>query len=262
MDETKMEKFYNAVRILMKEQKVNSLKMTEMEKKLDANEKYISKLEKDLDEEKKETDKRFDSVLDRFESLGNVIEEHTDGIEEIEEKVSDLKNKLEQINGSLERINVEISKLESKEKHEEKVVNCDTFDDEVKNDNEEIKQCRFDRVGYCFKGKDECNFLHVEETCELYLQNGYCNKITCIRRHPRECYFYERGFCRRNGDCSYLHRSRKNLRQCDKCDQRTNSTYYCEICDKSYCSHCTIKEAHVKDLNQSKNLTDCKNVHI
>ena len=70
MDETKLEKVYNAVRILMKEQKVNSLKMTEMEKKLDANEKYISKLEKDLDEEKKETDKRFDSVLDNNNNLG------------------------------------------------------------------------------------------------------------------------------------------------------------------------------------------------
>ena len=44
----KFDKVDNAVRILIKEQKVRSTKIAEIENKLDMNEKYISKLEKGL----------------------------------------------------------------------------------------------------------------------------------------------------------------------------------------------------------------------
>ena len=262
MDETKLEKVCNAVRILIKDQKVQSNKMKEMEKKLEANQKYICKLEKDLNAEKKETDKRFDCVIERFDTLDKVVEEHTDGIDEIEEKVVDLKNKLTHINESLEKINNEIAVLESKKNAEKLKVTLECDIDDGQKDKEEIKQCRFDRVGFCYKGKDNCAFLHVEETCDFYLQHGYCNKASCIRRHPRECYFYRRGFCGRKSDCSYLHKPRKESRQCDRCNQETNMTYYCELCDKSYCSQCTIREAHIKDPNDSKILAECQNVHL
>ena len=94
MEETRLDKTYNAVRILIKDQKVQSLKMKDLEKKTDLNEKYIIKLEKTLNEEKKETDKRFDSAIDRFENVENVIEEHTETKDEIEEKASDIKKEI------------------------------------------------------------------------------------------------------------------------------------------------------------------------
>ena len=64
MDKTKFEKFYNAVRILIIEQKVQSKKISELENKIN----ITGNFKKDLNDEKKETDKRFDSVIDRFET--------------------------------------------------------------------------------------------------------------------------------------------------------------------------------------------------
>ena len=48
IEEKKFDKVDNTVRILIKEQKVQSTKIAEIENKLDMNEKYISKLEKGL----------------------------------------------------------------------------------------------------------------------------------------------------------------------------------------------------------------------
>ena len=217
MEETRLDKTYNAVRILIKDQKVQSLKMKDLEKKIDLNEKYIIKLEKTLNEEKKETDKRFDSAIDRFENVEKVIEEHTETKDEIEEKASDIKKKLNLVNESLEKINLEIAELENKKNYGEVVVDFDTTDSDNKKEQTDIKQCRFDRVGFCYKGKDECEFLHVEETCEIYLENGYCNKVKCVKRHPRKCFYCERGYCRNEEDCRYLHRTTKPTRQCEKC---------------------------------------------
>ena len=80
MDEAKFEKFYNAVRILIKEQKVQSMKISELENKIN----ITGNFKKDLNDEKKETDKRFDNVIDRFENLEKAVEENIESIAEIE----------------------------------------------------------------------------------------------------------------------------------------------------------------------------------
>ena len=152
--------------------------------------------------------------------------------------------------------------MENKKNYGEVVVDFDTTDSDNKKEQTDIKQCRFDRVGFCYKGKDECEFLHVEETCEIYLENGYCNKVKCVKRHPRKCFYYERGYCRNEEDCRYLQRTTKPTRQCEKCKKTSILTYYCELCEESYCSQCTVREAHDKDLNKSKILVECKNVHL
>ena len=38
----------------------------------------------------------------------------------------------------------------------------------------------------------------------------------------------------------------------------TNKTYYCEFCEKTFCEHCTIEEAHTK---VGKNVENCSNIH-
>ena len=86
MDEAKFEKVYNAVRILIKEQKVQSMKISELENKIN----ITGKFTRDLNDEKKETDKRFDSVIERFENLEKTVEENVEGIAEIESKSLDI----------------------------------------------------------------------------------------------------------------------------------------------------------------------------
>ena len=141
------DKVYNAVRIIFKEQKQKSLKISELEKRIETNDKA-------LNEEKDQTDKRFDSAIDRFENV------------DIEEKNCDITNKLSCIEELLKKVNEEIEELEKKVE---------------KDDKNDIKQCRFDRVGFCNKGVDQCNFVHVPETCNFYLQHGYCNKVVCSK---------------------------------------------------------------------------------
>ena len=159
MDEKTFDKVYNAVRILIKEQKQQSLKISELEKRIETHDKAFH-------EEKDQTDKRFDSAIDRFENVDKIVEEHIDTIADIEEKNSDITKKLSCIEELLKKANEEIKELEKKVE---------------KDDKNDIKQCRFDRVGFCNKGVDQCNFVHVPETCNFYLQHGYCNKVVCSK---------------------------------------------------------------------------------
>ena len=79
---------------------------------------------------------------------------------------------------------------------------------ETTND-DEIKHCWFDRVGYRSKGKEKCKFLHNEEICECYLQNGYYDKVRCIERHPRKCYYDWTSYCWVDGWSSQFHGQRR-----------------------------------------------------
>ena len=245
MDETKFEKVYNAVRILIKEQKVQSMKISELENKIN----ITGNFTKALNDEKKETDNRFDKVIDRFENLEKTVEENIETIAEIESKSCEITLKLEKINESLKKINDEIHEFEKKEElNLDETDTENTVDNKDKSINElEIKQCKFDRVGYCKQEKDKCNFLHIEETCSFYIENDYCNKVSCKKRHPKKCYFFGKGFCKWAESCRYNHRQSIQTKQCDKCGKGSMITYYCEICEKSFCDMCTVEEAHVQD---------------
>ena len=69
MDEKKTENVYNAVRILIKEQKVQSSKILELENKFDIIDQFNARLKK---LEKDQTDNRFDIVIKRFDSFDTV----------------------------------------------------------------------------------------------------------------------------------------------------------------------------------------------
>ena len=107
----------------------------------------------------------------------------------------------------------------------------------------------------------KCNFLHIEETCPFYIRNGYCNKVACKTRHPKNCYFFEKGFCKWAEDCRYNHRQSIQTKQCDKCGKDSMITYYCEICENSFCNMCTVEEAHVQDPQISNLTNTCNNIH-
>ena len=69
MDEKKTENVYNAVRILIKEQKVQSSKILELENKFDIIDQFNARLKK---LEKDQNDNRFDIVIKRFDSFDTV----------------------------------------------------------------------------------------------------------------------------------------------------------------------------------------------
>ena len=49
--------------------------------------------------------------------------------------------------------------------------------------------------------KMSCTFYHADRKCEVYLKNGYCNKMLCRGRHAKKYYFFERGYCFRGESC-------------------------------------------------------------
>ena len=114
MDEKTFDKVYNAVRILIKEQKQQSLKIAELEKRIEINGKLHKQIDKALNEEKGQIDKRFDSAIDRFENVDKIVEEHIDTIADIEEKNCDIPKKLTCIEELLKKVNEEIEVLEKK----------------------------------------------------------------------------------------------------------------------------------------------------
>ena len=257
MEDKSFDKIFNAVRILIRDNKIHSAKILELEKKIDKNEEVSKRVEKAINDEKEQIDKRFDSAIDRFDNFDKIVEEHIENIGEIESKSLDITNKIDSINESLKKINDEIIELENK-----RVTNMEISDDIYVAETSEIRQCRFDRSGFCRKETNDCNFLHVNESCDIYLKKGYCNRTRCIKRHPKKCFYFERGYCKRNEVCRYYHRKGLEMKECDNCENKSQVTYYCEFCEKSFCNACTVEEAHATNPDKSNQLTECKFIHL
>ena len=255
MDERSFEKMYNAVRMLIKDQKFQATKILELEKKIDKNEKFSKAVEKALNNEKEQIDKRFDAAIDRFDTIDKVVEEHIETIDEIEKKSCEITNKLESLNNTLKQINEEIVKLEKKHGCEIDGGKTDNVDTAESNENkEEIRQCKFDRVGFCNKGSDKCKFLHVEEICDFYLKNGYCNRVKCIKRHPKKCFYFERGHCTRMEDCRYYHRTAKQMKKCENCENTSKATYFCEFCGKVFATLALLRK-HIQKIQMNQTIS-------
>ena len=106
-------------------------------------------------------------------------------------------------------------------------------------------------------------FFHSEETCRDYIKNGICTKISCRKRHPRQCRYFLGSICRRGETCKYLHYNRETTDQCKRCEKSCQNIYYCEFCSKSFCSNCTVKEAHVNNIyHYDQDLIKCSSIHL
>ena len=51
------------------------------------------------------------------------------------------------------------------------------------------------------------------------------------------------------------------LKYCDKCTNPETHLYYCEFCDKNFCSNCTLEEAHDKNYTVSAEIGGCNQIH-
>ena len=67
--------------------------------------------------------------------------------------------------------------------------------------------CKYYQLGYC-KYKGSCRRNHDHEMCNNIED---CKDTNCTKRHPKPCkIFKEKGKCRFDVDCAYLHRSETN----------------------------------------------------
>ena len=84
------------------------------------------------------------------------------------------------------------------------------------------KRCRYFNVGYCKKGSD-CLYSHdLQETCQEYLDSGFCaSSASCRKRHPKECRYWKKHYCFRGNQCMFLHKAvlRGNLSSTNASEQ-------------------------------------------
>ena len=66
----------------------------------------------------------------------------------------------------------------------------------------ENKICKIYQTGL-WKYKQSCRRIHAHELCQNIKD---CKEGECIQRHPKTCKtFKDKGKCRFDGDCAYLH---------------------------------------------------------
>ena len=53
----------------------------------------------------------------------------------------------------------------------------------------ERRKCHYFNGGFC-KNKIDCEFLHPDKICEMYLKDGKFNVKSCENRHPKDCKYW------------------------------------------------------------------------
>ena len=130
------------------------------------------------------------------------IENKEDSISEFIENVQEQKDLLQEKIDSIEvSINIIDKLIEMKAKTENK--SKDTS--EASDKNEEIKQCKFDRKGFCYN-RERCAYYHASKICDTFVVVGVCSDLRCRKRHPKRCHSFIQSECRWSQDCKYLHR--------------------------------------------------------
>jgi len=189
----------------------------------------------------------FETKLNELEKVLNI---HSDEIKQIEVNKYKLEEMLMKLDDNIERKNNEI---------EESIKKIAELSEKEMED--EIKQCVFDRKGYC-KEEGNCKYFHSDETCIDFVNSGMCIKQKCRKRHPQKCRYDQKSICFRGESCRYLHGQNRNIENCNRCESESLVRYYCEFCSKSFCSSCTTKEAHGNNFyNLETNSVGCSFVH-
>ena len=180
-------------------------------------------------------------------------------IEKIEEQKEILLEKIDTIDMSIKLID---KMLHSENKPKE-------VDANEENDTVKLKQCRYNRKGYC-KMKDECPFYHSSAICVNFVVFGVCSEPSCLERHPQTCYNFLQSECRWGKRCKYLHREQmiQIIIANDKANENSEKEYSNEgkIVDQINierkdefnqikCKECT-KESECIDCIMKKALSD------
>ena len=197
MDQKTAEFVLRSIEALRKDQKVIIKKVMEFS---DAFKISIEKIKK----EKTDESETYQTRMNHFETVLNM---HTNEIENIQHEKVKIDAWIKVIDDNLDDVDKRI---------EESTKKIENF--EVNDMRNEIKQCIYDRRGYCRKGIN-CVYFHSEEICIDYVEKSICSRVCCRKRHPHPCRYFLRGNCRRGESCSYLHSQKGLERQLEKCER-------------------------------------------
>ena len=230
----------NSIESLRKDQKILANKLIQF------NEAFKSSMEK-VKKKRIEDDAAYQTEI---KDVKDILDVHNDGIEFLEKEKSKLDTLIKKIDDKIDDVNKNIH---------EAVIKIEKL--ESNNNDIEIKQCIHDRKGYCREG-ERCKFFHTKEICTEHKENGICIRKSCRKRHPQHCRYFQRSICRREESCKYLHDKRRQYKNCDRCKLSSFNQYYCEFCAKSFCSRCTIKDAHLNNIfDGSQDQVSCQDIH-
>ena len=117
----------------------------------------------------------------------------------INQKIN-VQKKLNEVNDSISHINDKLR--ETSEPHKMEVHNVDV--------QTSVKTCKFNRLGFC-RERQNCTYFHENKVCEEFVNSGVCTKQKCCERHPRRCRNYDKGECRWDIQCKYLHKDKNDI---------------------------------------------------
>ena len=200
---------------------------------------------------------KYDTKIEYFEnnleSVQELLKVNTDNLSQLETESSNISDQMRVIDCKLEDIEKKIEASENMVKQ---------LQLELLKSTSGIKQCKFDRYGYC-KEEEACKYFHAGEICSEYIEQGVCIKMECRKRHPRQCRYFQQSTCYRGEECKYLHDKKALDQACHNCKQDNPNKYYCEFCNNNFCSKCTVKEAHEKNIYDSAHHSACcSSIHI
>jgi hypothetical protein len=247
MDQKTMDFVLNAIESLRSDQKTIAKKLITLS---EAFKNSLNKMKKEKAEENTAMENKLQGLTEKCDKLRLVIDNHEDGMKELNLNKCNLERLIKKIDDNLEDVNKKIG---------ESLLKIENL--KTENHKFQIKQCIFDRKGFC-KEEENCRFFHPLEICSDYIENRVCIKTCCRKRHPRLCRYFTRGICRRGESCKYLHDPSRQENNCNRCHKNSPQKYYCEFCKKSFCPECTVKEAHTMNIyNTNDGLVTCSNIH-
>ena len=253
MDEDMLKYIVEAVKQLQKDQRAHSYKLVKV---TDVCRNKFKEVKFEFNEKNKEVEDEFKKVYNTLDNLEINVDERVANLKEEETKLSEnvsileverevIAVKIHSIDKALIELNENIIELKNKPENE----------DTTETKELDKKQCKFYKQGYC-REKESCPFYHSDQNCSVYLSNGICWKRGCRERHPKPCRYNIN--CFRGKSCRYFH---DNV-PCDRCDTFSHNLYYCEICKKSYCQNCTVKEAHTRNIYENVDQSEVKCEHL
>ena len=104
----------------------------------------------------------------------------------------ELKIEIEKIDNSIKELDAKIDDFNKKKAGKESI---------------EVKQCAYDRRGFC-RARLNCKYFHSPEICDEFVAVGVCLQEVCRKRHPLMCHRVFENECEWGMDCKYLHREK------------------------------------------------------
>ena len=181
MDQKTVDAILVSIQNLKKVQRVIANKVIKLSDDL---ENKFATLEKKTNDRFDIYDKELKTIKEPNETLKISVEKHSDDVAKIEAELEHNAGPIEILDNNLQEMDTKIEASEILvKKLENDLINQNNVD------KSEIKQCMFDRKGFC-REQESCKFYHTDQICEIYIANQMCWKQNCKLRHPKHCRYF------------------------------------------------------------------------